>query len=736
MTNLRHNLGAVTLVIALSILAMPAASAQAQEAGPPANLVLDYIEATAARVDGNNQLFAYVTLIDAEGYPVSNAPVQSARITLDEGQAVPARAGWDIAEIATMVVLDASGSMVGERADAARTALIDFVSAKPPGDSVGVMFFHDTVAYTGDFTADRVAAIRAVSFDPPDRTPGSCLWDALYEAIERTQRLPLPRRVILLITDGADQTLPGGPACSQKTLDEVINIATQARARMPVYIMGIGGAQSLDADALQQLADATGGMLAMGETSGEITALFAKLTAGLRAELLVTAELAATGGKHQVQVEVTLADGKSYLAFGSVQVPAPVFIPPTQPSPVLPTVPSALATAGMTAEAVPLDTGTANPPQVQIADVGQDATTGDLLLRLDVSERATAVTAVIVLLDGEPLTTLPPDAFDKEIRLPLGELAEGTYTLAVEAYDTSGQVGRADLRVRLRSPAQVVAQAAVTETPTVGFTLNAPATPAPTATPPAGETIHPTLTPRPERATPTETEAASPGRPGNGGTLTGPALALIGVIIIMGGAALGGLWWWRSRRTGPGGGTGAMKPVSGTTPLPKNHFSYDAYAEETSIAGSTAQADRAEVTDFHRPDDEERTALWLGDVTRAKLDVVRSPDMEARVNGPYTLETPRITLGRDASNDIPFTGDRFVSSKHARILYIDDQWFVEELGALNKTYVNGREITGKTPLFDGDLLELGPYTRLRFTVEGAASAPGEGDEDVTRLSGR
>jgi sigma-B regulation protein RsbU (phosphoserine phosphatase) len=50
-----------------------------------------------------------------------------------------------------------------------------------------------------------------------------------------------------------------------------------------------------------------------------------------------------------------------------------------------------------------------------------------------------------------------------------------------------------------------------------------------------------------------------------------------------------------------------------------------------------------------------------------------------------------------------------VSRQHARILCHGGEYFVEDVGSSNGTFVNGRRINGPTRLTEGDALQIGPY---------------------------
>ncbi len=70
-------------------------------------------------------------------------------------------------------------------------------------------------------------------------------------------------------------------------------------------------------------------------------------------------------------------------------------------------------------------------------------------------------------------------------------------------------------------------------------------------------------------------------------------------------------------------------------------------------------------------------------------------------------------IGRDAKCDIsiPAAG---VSRQHARIYFVEQQPFIEDLGSSNGTFVNGRQLAGPEPLQPGDLIGLGQKVTLAF----------------------
>ena len=77
------------------------------------------------------------------------------------------------------------------------------------------------------------------------------------------------------------------------------------------------------------------------------------------------------------------------------------------------------------------------------------------------------------------------------------------------------------------------------------------------------------------------------------------------------------------------------------------------------------------------------------------------------VQGEYQLDKERLSIGRKADNDIPID-NLAVSGKHALVITILDDSFLEDLGSTNGTYVNGKLIK-KHALKDGDVIAIGKH---------------------------
>jgi pSer/pThr/pTyr-binding forkhead associated (FHA) protein len=65
-----------------------------------------------------------------------------------------------------------------------------------------------------------------------------------------------------------------------------------------------------------------------------------------------------------------------------------------------------------------------------------------------------------------------------------------------------------------------------------------------------------------------------------------------------------------------------------------------------------------------------------------------------------------VTLGRSQDSTIVLDDD-YVSSRHARVFPQDGQWFVEDMGSTNGTYLDRTKVTGATPVKIGMPIRVG-----------------------------
>jgi hypothetical protein len=78
-----------------------------------------------------------------------------------------------------------------------------------------------------------------------------------------------------------------------------------------------------------------------------------------------------------------------------------------------------------------------------------------------------------------------------------------------------------------------------------------------------------------------------------------------------------------------------------------------------------------------------------------------------RVGESFPLEGERMTIGRRPDANV-FLDDVTVSRDHALLIRRGSDWFLDDCGSLNGTYVNRRRIDSQR-LIDADELQIGKY---------------------------
>jgi DNA-binding winged helix-turn-helix (wHTH) protein len=96
------------------------------------------------------------------------------------------------------------------------------------------------------------------------------------------------------------------------------------------------------------------------------------------------------------------------------------------------------------------------------------------------------------------------------------------------------------------------------------------------------------------------------------------------------------------------------------------------------------------------------------------------------------------TAGRDAECELVIDAET-VSRRHARITVIEGNATIEDLSSTNGTHVNGRTITGPTPIADGNEVLLGKamlIVRRRDPSKETVKVPDDRDHLLLKLRGQ
>jgi hypothetical protein len=103
--------------------------------------------------------------------------------------------------------------------------------------------------------------------------------------------------------------------------------------------------------------------------------------------------------------------------------------------------------------------------------------------------------------------------------------------------------------------------------------------------------------------------------------------------------------------------------------------------------------------------------------------VLRDADGAQQIHRLEDSPSRRITVGRDMATDVCVHWDPQVSSTHAELERIADDWALIDDGlSTNGTFVNGERVQGRRRLHDGDALRFGD-THAVFRSPRAAAVP-------------
>jgi tight adherence protein B len=217
--------------------------------------------------------------VETSAYPTIRASVVSAAgarvvpVLSENGSPV---AGLQLQNLgrakAIVLAVDRSQSMRGAPLANASEAARSFVAAKQGADEVSVVAFGSRAAALSPFSTARLDGDGALSRLTVDRARGTALYDSVILAARLASSNPLPGRVIIVLSDGADNA-------SKRSLQQAISAARAANAA--VYTIGIEG-EGFTAAPLEELSSATGGQYYGASSSAGLKSVYGTIAEVLK----------------------------------------------------------------------------------------------------------------------------------------------------------------------------------------------------------------------------------------------------------------------------------------------------------------------------------------------------------------------------------------------------------------------------------------------------------------------
>jgi Mg-chelatase subunit ChlD len=408
-----------------------------------AQTVINFIQSVDTPDKFGVTLKVFFTLTDATQQPITSAQVTSAKFTLpDDNLTVDAKVSKANGPINMVLVLDASGTMFNFLKNVQQAA-ISMVNSAPQDSQFAVIRFSDKIETIQEFTADRNRVVNAIGTIKAFGT--TCLYDAAFQGVQlmgnapqsnkdnpsNNQPQPDRRRAVIVFSGNKDATY--NKPCSKHSVADVVSLATTGDNRTPVYTIGFRSFAPLSEGDLRTIADATGGTTTFGNNP---QSLFNDIVNSLNAQFIAEGLVTPKAGERSFSLRLALASGSSPNDVSARFVsPKDYSTPPT----ITPTI-----------------TATPLPPAVDIISLQQDPATKEFVIE---------ISAVSEQLIGEyrfdlisPTGTLQsqvskPAPITNPVRIPIGKLDDGEYSIRVSAIGKNGQLlaRSADQRIRVAS---------------------------------------------------------------------------------------------------------------------------------------------------------------------------------------------------------------------------------------------------------------------------------------------
>jgi Ca-activated chloride channel family protein len=200
--------------------------------------------------------------------------------------------------VALGILIDNSGSMLPKRAKVNEAAL-QLVDASQQDDRIFVITFGDQAFLDQDYTPDvgkLTAALQRVE------TRGStALYDAIIAAVDHLETSPLPKKVLLVVTDGRDNA-------SQATFQELLR-KLQSKNAPVLYTIALEQNDRRDEghrQSLRTLSEQTGGAAFFPSSLGEIKSIANAIAQDIRSQYVIgyrSSNPHTSGAYHSIQVQ-------------------------------------------------------------------------------------------------------------------------------------------------------------------------------------------------------------------------------------------------------------------------------------------------------------------------------------------------------------------------------------------------------------------------------------------------
>ena len=314
------------IVVLAAAAAMLAAPARAQQPAAP-SLAINQVDASKFP-----ELHVVVTALDSRGVPAKGLTAKDFQafegntpLTIDTVQAAQDQGQ----KLATVIVIDTSGSMAGDPFERARQAATQFVNSMGANDQASLIAFSDKVTPVVPLTGDRqkltqgIAGLQAVG--------GTALYEAVQTSAYVAASAKGSRSAVIFLTDGENDT-----RTSTATADG--SMAAAKGSGVPIFTIGFGATPAVAY--LQALATDTQGAY-RAATASNVSSVYADIATLLRNQYIVNIRgIGKPDGKDgSLQIVANVANSPAASVATYKRGVAPIVAVPSVAPPVAQTVP-------------------------------------------------------------------------------------------------------------------------------------------------------------------------------------------------------------------------------------------------------------------------------------------------------------------------------------------------------------------------------------------------------------
>ncbi|MBV8859729.1 MAG: VWA domain-containing protein [Acidobacteria bacterium] len=287
---------------------VPAANGRASSASQSPTAILDgpivqpFVDDDKPQIIHSDLITLTVTVTDTYGRFVTGLNKNAFSIYDDKTEQEISFFSDEDAPVSLGIVFDVSGSMGGDKIMRAREALSKFIDTSHARDEYFLIGFNSRAQLLLNHTRDSDALMQKLTFV---QTRGqTALYDATYLGVERVTRGVHPKRAILLISDGQDNS-------SRYTFNELKRMLKES----DVIIYAIGIVSPNDESSLgyggrailEELAGVSGGKAFFPSTGAEMNDTFERIALELRTQYSIgyrPTAFANDGRWHKLKIRV------------------------------------------------------------------------------------------------------------------------------------------------------------------------------------------------------------------------------------------------------------------------------------------------------------------------------------------------------------------------------------------------------------------------------------------------